>query len=313
MNNSPPDDRVESWHWQLPKPLLPQAGDDPAGPDIVEPLQRPFDLDQHWERGGFPVSLFAPEVRIRNEYLDRYIASLVTRIPKERRSGKAIDGIAFFKAMARFNGRPLESLRLNRQLDRETFAEIIGILRDADVIETLPFLPNDGRSLYYFRDTGVLHRLFNPKWNLNGKHRQHRDRSWEGFVVQTIRHGPGNGAEASVWRLNDDEIDLIIDWPNSSEKWAIEIGSSEDKRPSPGFWIGVEILKPTLYCVVHRGETDTVEKNVIVSRWRRFSPRCSEKNCLNLDRSRLTRATLFQGLGILDYRMLLSVYCMDEV
>jgi hypothetical protein len=76
------------------------------------------------------------------------------------------------------------------------------------------------------------------------------------FAIQTIMFGPGEGAAAAVWRKDDDEIDLILRWPDGGERWAIEIGMGTDKRASSGFWRGASLIKASRKLIVHRGACD---------------------------------------------------------
>lgn len=117
-----------------------------------------------------------------------------------------------------------------------------------------------GRSpLFYFCDTGVLHRLFSDRMRQAGWNGPHRARSWEGFVIRTICQRFGKDAEAWVFRHSDThEIDLVLRWPDTPDCWAIEIGAGTNKRPSVGFWKGIDIVSATNLIVIHRGRRDEI-------------------------------------------------------
>lgn len=180
-------------------------------------------------------------------------------LPQTTQRGVAIERSRFLRLLARFNGCPLETLRGALCWDKATFGSVIGDMLSRDLIFKLPYKPLlAGRSdLYYFRDTGLLHRLFNPKWLRSASAAKHWARSWEGFAIQTIMFGPGKDAAAAVWRKGVDEIDLILEWPHAGDRWAIEIGMGTDKQASAGFRRGADILKASRKLIGHRGACDS--------------------------------------------------------
>lgn len=253
-NNRPQPERIEPWTWQRQSAPLASLTPPEAGPTTFDEVAS-FDLETLWRRGAYRGSLFAPTDRESDFFLDRLIREDLFPVPATTRRNRKIDSSAFLRSLARYNGCPLESLRGSLQWDKDTFSDVTATLIDRDLIFTLPFEPIDGRAdLYYFRDTGVLHRLFNPKWTEDGRGREYFAKSWEGLVVQTLIYGPGRGAAASVWRQADNEIDLVLRWPRGEPCWVIEIGMGKDKRPSKGFWVGARQLAATRRCVVHRGD-----------------------------------------------------------
>lgn len=227
-----------------------------------EPQAIAFDLETHWYRGGYRPSLLAGTDIASAAYLDTFIATDLVVLPASTLSGIAIVQEDFLRALARYNGCELETFRKKLQWDVRSFGHMIDDLCSKELIFRLPCLPESGRSdLFYFCDTGILHRLFNPKWQLTGQGAKKFAKSWEGFVVRTVWRAFGPGAEAYAWRQNDkDEIDLVIRFPGRNECWAIEIGIGEDKRPSRGFWVGVRALGATHMRVIHRGLVDRSSK-----------------------------------------------------
>ena len=134
-------------------------------------LEHPaFDLTSHWRRGGFRESLTAGSDRDSAAFLDRLIANDLFVLPGTTLRGVEIRRDRFLRLIARYNGHQLESLRRRTGWDRPTFDHVIGSLIAQDAIFTLPFEPviAERSNLYYFRDTGILHRLFNPKWTAEG-------------------------------------------------------------------------------------------------------------------------------------------------
>lgn len=254
--NRPQAERVEPWDWRPAVTSLVGFGSPENASETFDET-RAFSIEEIWTRGGYHGSLFANSERASRDFLDQLIGNELFQLPPTTLRDLPIDKAEFQRNLARYNGCPLESLRNRLQWDKGTFEFVIKNLKDRGLIYTIPFEPMDGRSnLYYICDTGVLHQLFNPKWSIGGKARKYFARSWEGLVIRTLMFGPGREANASVWRQDNDEIDLVLRWPSGDPCWAIEIGMGHDKRPSPGFWVGIERLAATERCVIHRGPSD---------------------------------------------------------
>ena len=253
VSNRAVAERVEAWAWVAPEPIPNLTDSAPAEPEPQVQHTR-FDLNEHWQRGGFRASLFAPTEEASQTFLDNLIANDLVVVPAVTRRGVPIDAGRLLRTYARHNGLSLETLRESLGYDTVSFYELVDHFCASDLIFRLPCLPDKARpDIYYFCDTGVLHRLFNPKWEQLGRGRKNFARSWEGFVIRTICQRYGTEAEVFVWRESDQhEIDLVLRWPNG-ECWAIEIGLGENKKPSEGFKVGVRKLGATELTIIHRG------------------------------------------------------------
>jgi hypothetical protein len=217
---------------------------------------------EHWEYGGHPSSLFAKSPGDRRNFLDRLIATSMPPLPAASRNGMVIEPEGFWKTLAAYNGCPLDALFKRLRWDGASFDHVLGILLDRGLIFTIGYKPlrsSPRCDLYYFQDTGVLHQLFNPKWSRTGKGRRNFDRSWEGFIIQVLCRGVARDAAASVWRKEDNEIDLLLEWPGGDRRWGVEISRSSDKRPSKGFWISSQELQVTDEFVIHTGNCDAIK------------------------------------------------------
>jgi hypothetical protein len=255
--NRPGPERVEAWDWRQSERIYGfSSSEDQA--HVPQPQAITFDLDLHWSRGGYRPSLFAETDEASAAYLDTLIATELIVLPAATVSGIPIVQYDFLRALARHNGCELETFRRRLQWDSGSFYHLVEDLCEKELIFRLPCRPLSDRSdLFYFCDTGVLHRLFNPKWSLTGQGAKNFAKSWEGFVVRTIWRTFGDTADVCAWRQNDrDEIDLVVRLPESGDCWAIEIGIGNDKRPASGFWVGVRALGATHLRVIHRGLVD---------------------------------------------------------
>lgn len=259
--NHPSSDWIEPW--KAARNLSEELGAHPETTNKPTARDRRsiFSVADHWEYGGYPSSLFAESPKARRDFLTRHVANSFPPLPAKAINGNQILPNEVWKMLARHNGYRLETLFKKLRWDVETFDFVIAQLMDRGLIYTIGFRPLSNRprgDLYYFRDTGLLHHLFNPKWQKDGRHRKHWDRSWEGFVIQLLCHGIGNHANACVWRKADEEIDLLLEWPDRGKRWGVEISRSLDKKPSDGFWAASQVLKLTDEFVIHWGNCDSI-------------------------------------------------------
>ena len=225
------------------------------------PIHPAFTIQKHWERGGHPASLFASSQKKANAALDQLVATGMPPLPAVTDNGAPIDPMGVWRTMAIYNGCPLNTLRRKLYWDLDTFSYVIELLCERDLIFTIGYRPITGKKfsdLYYFRDTGILHRLLGENSELTGKGRGKFDNSWEGFAIQMICRGIATEADASVWRKdNTEEIDLLLNWPDNS-RWGVEIGRGQNKRPSKGFWLAANELQLTNEFIIHNGECDSI-------------------------------------------------------
>lgn len=259
--NQPSPDWIEPWRWA--SQVMREIDIDPAQTDTPTNKYTPrFDLMAHWEHGGYPASLFAASPLQRNEYLTRHIANNMPPIPASSQNGVPIEQVTFWRLLARYNGCQLDTLFRRLHWDSQSFEVVIDSLIAQGLIFTIGYMPlrSDSRSeLYYFRDTGLLHQLLNPKWSKTGHGRKYFDKSWEGFVIQVLCNGVGLDAEASVWRKGIDEIDLLLDWRGADQRWGVEISRSDDKRPQKGYWAASRELRLTDAFIIHMGDCTPID------------------------------------------------------
>ena len=108
----------------------------------------------------------------------------------------------------------------------------------------------------YFRDSGLLHRL----WGLPDQDSLYGHpsigASWEGYVIEQIIQEAGEFSEFYFYRTqNGAEVDLV--WITPKNKMVcIEIKFSSAPVITKGFYQSVEDLKPDFkYVIVPQGET----------------------------------------------------------
>ena len=251
--------------------LLKQTGETLAGrvalveltPLLVSEVQAE-QRDQLWVRGGFPDSFLAEsdqqsltwrESFIRT-YLERDLPDLGFRIPAEtlRR---------FWTMLAHNHGGMLNAAQLAQSLavSGKTVARYLDLMVDLLLTRRLqPFHANVGKRLVksprvYVRDSGVLHALLGMTNREALFGHPIAGASWEGFVIDNLLTALGNKGLASFYRTAAGaELDLVLEFPGSREKWAMEIKLGTAPKPGKGFYNALEDVEPSRAFVVHAGD-----------------------------------------------------------
>jgi hypothetical protein len=244
ISNRPPPPRVEAYQYlEIRKAASVEVETETEQIDVV----RPFELIDHFERGGFVESLYASSIRRSEDWRDAYIREQLPTLPP-RPKGDEIDPVGFWPLLASFQGEPEESFRRALLLDRVTFGLVITTLLDHDLINRLEFWPDVESGprgpLIYMRDSGLWNRLYAVIRDPAGRGSNARleGKAWEAFNVEALRGAVGLRARSFIWRRdNVGEIDLVLEW-TSGGRWGIEISRSPSKRTSPGFHLGCEAL-----------------------------------------------------------------------
>ena len=79
--------------------------------------------------------------------------------------------------------------------------------------------------------------------------------SWEGSVIENLITAAPERTLASFYRTSAGaEIDLVLEFPGLTEKWAIEIKSGHSAKPTKGFYNAVEDIQPDKTFVVYAGD-----------------------------------------------------------
>jgi predicted AAA+ superfamily ATPase len=228
--------------------------------EVLEATAAP--LDTLWLRGGFPLSLLAPDdarsLRWRQDFirtcLERDIPQFGPRIPTEtlRR---------FWTMLAHCQGAQLNTAVLARNLgiDVKTVSRYTDLLVDLMLLRKLPpWHANVGKRLVksprlYLRDSGVLHALLAVRTVDDLLAHPVVGASWEGFVIENLLAVARGRVQAFFYRTGGGaEIDLLLDLPGG-ELWAVEIKRSIAPRAERGFHAACSDLEPARRYIVYPG------------------------------------------------------------
>ncbi len=253
--------------------LLRQSGESLAGRIGYVDMQ-PFDvtevgveegaLNKLWIQGGFPDSFLAKDDKssfaLRRDlirtYLERDVPQFGPRIPAETLE-------RLWMMLAHCQGTMLNSSRLasGLSLSAPTVTKYVDLLVDLLLVRRLcPLHANIGKRLVkapkiYVRDSGLLHALLGiVDYNGLAGHPV-VGASWEGFVIENFLSVVPPGTLASYYRTSAGAgIDLVLEFPGLTEKWAIEIKSRLSAKPKKGFYNAVKDIKPDKSFVVYAGD-----------------------------------------------------------
>ena len=251
--------------------LLRQTGESLAGRIAYVELS-PFDtreinedkLETLWLRGGFPDSFLAQtdphSLRWRESfiraYLERDIPALGPRIPAEilRR---------FWTMLAHGQGGLFNAARLAGSLavDGKTVARYLDLMVDLLLIRRLqPCHANVKKRLVkapkvYVRDSGLAHALLGLQDREDLLGHPAAGASWEGFVMENLlTAAPVRTLPCFYRTAAGAEIDLILEFPGATEKWAIEIRRGSTPKPGRGFYQALEDVQADKAFVAYAGE-----------------------------------------------------------
>lgn len=253
--------------------LLRQSGESLAGRIGYVDMQ-PFDvteigaeegaLNKLWIQGGFPDSFLAKDEKssfaLRRDlirtYLERDVPQFGPRIPAETLE-------RLWMMLAHCQGTMLNASRLasGLSLSAPTVTKYVDLLVDLLLVRRLrPLHANIGKRLVkapkvYVRDSGLLHALLGiVDYNSLAGHPV-IGASWEGFIIENLLSIVPSRTLASFYRTSAGaEIDLILEFPGLTEKWAIEIKSGLSAKPKKGFYNALKDIQPDKSFVVYAGK-----------------------------------------------------------
>lgn len=220
------------------------------------PSGRLFTLAQHFTRGGYTGSLHAGSALRAREWRERWLGEQLPLLPLNQRNS-IIEPAQFWPLFAELNGLGLDKLQRTLRLDRATLARAIAVAEQRGLLFPLPFWTRPDVTeapppLRYWRDSALVADLQRRRDNLS-RVSIWDEKRWEGFVIAAITGAAGLAVRARAYRVGQDEIDLVLDWPERQRPWAIEISASRHKKLSLGNWRAFEEAEADRFIVVDAG------------------------------------------------------------
>jgi predicted AAA+ superfamily ATPase len=221
----------------------------PEPPATHDATQNLLALQDHWQRGGMPLSCLAKtdaqSLRWRNDYLQavvrRDLPSLGIHIPSETLW-------RFLRMLAHQHGQLFNASALAVAMggiSHITVGRYLDIFCDALIVRKVePYFVNLGKRLVkspkvYFRDAGLLHALLGIGNAQDLQGHPMSGYSWEGVVINHIAAllplVAGGNASLHFYRTAAGaELDAVVD--TGQERIGFEIKLSDAPRVTKGFW-----------------------------------------------------------------------------
>lgn len=209
-------------------------------------------LQQLWLRGGFPLSLLAPDEGASFEWRRDFIESFLLRDLAQMGVQIAAESLhRFWRMQAHLQGQQFNASALGASLGglaHTTTARYLDTLVDALMLRRLePVLPNLGKRLVkspkvYVRDSGLVHALLGIADLDALQGHPIVGASWEGFVIEQIAAALPQGAQLGYYRTAaGTEMDVVVS--HGQRTLGFEIKFSMAPTLTKGFWTAIADLK----------------------------------------------------------------------
>jgi predicted AAA+ superfamily ATPase len=220
-----------------------------------------------WFRGGLPQSFLAASDDDAKSWLEEFMKTWVMRdIPRLAGSRLSPQTLSRFLLMlAHYHGQAWNQREVADSLgiDVKSVQRYLEVFEGAYLVRRLmPMESNLGKRVrkahrFYFRDSGLLHRLLRLRDIEELRTHNRVGASWEGFAIeQTIRVFGYDAEDCYFWRTHAGaEIDLICAEGNRLTAFEFK-SSSSDPRVSKGTHEAMKDLNLDLLYVVYPGERD---------------------------------------------------------
>ena len=237
-------------------------------------LDKDFDLNRLFLRGGFPGSLLANSDKMSFRWRESFVQTYVERdLPLLGLSLQPSEARRVLRMLANLNGQLLNYASLAKSLGvtAPTVKKYVQFLEQAFLVELLePFTGNTTKRItkspkLYLRDTGIATYMLGIK-NYNDllAHPKVGD-LWESFVLQQLAAILPTEVDRCFYRThNGAEIDFVLTLPNN-EKIGIEVKFSATPKLTMGTYEAMSDLDLThLFVVAPTQDEFNLKENIRV-------------------------------------------------
>jgi predicted AAA+ superfamily ATPase len=222
------------------------------------------DFKKLWVRGGYPLSLLAPDEPVSMEWREAFIRTFLERdIPQLGIRIPAMMLRRFWTMLAHVHGGIWNASTIAGSLgiSAPSVRHYLDILTDTFIVrQLLPFHANIGKRLVkspkvYIRDSGSLHALLGINYYKDLINHPSAGASWEGWVIEQILSILPGDVDAFFYRTSAGaEIDLVLVGKSIAKPIAVEIKFSTTPQLPRGFHEGFSSLGCDQAFVVYPGE-----------------------------------------------------------
>ncbi len=221
--------------------------------------------EELWFRGGFPRAFLAANDRDAHDWLDDFLKTYVMRdVQALAGGGLSPQTLARLLLMlAHYHGQFWNQKEVAAALgiDTKTLQRYLDVFVGAYLIRMLPpFEKNIGKRIrkahrLYFRDSGLLHRLFRIGGIATLRSHDRLGASWEGFAIEQLTRLLGASEHCFFWRTHaGSEIDLVV--PQGDRVLGFEFKVSSAPTISKGTHEAMRDLGIQELYVIHSGPNE---------------------------------------------------------
>ncbi len=216
--------------------------------------------DQHWRRGGFPLSFIARSESDSLAWRRQFLQTFVERDMPQL--GVTIPAVAlrrFWSMVAHYHGQTWNGAELARALavNESTVRRHLDLMTGVYMLRQLPpWFENLGKRQVkapkiYIRDSGLLHALLGITTRRDLEHHPKVGASWEGYAVEEVLKAL-NPDDAYYWAThNGAELDLLLF--KNGRRIGVECKRTDAPTMTPSMRIALEDLHLDELIVVYPG------------------------------------------------------------
>ncbi len=216
--------------------------------------------NQHWRRGGFPLSFLAPSEEDSLEWRKDFVRTFLERdIPQFGFTIPSTSLFRFWSLLAHYHGQIWNAAEAARALEvsQNTVHRYMDLLQDLFMVRQLqPWFANIRKRQVkspkvYIRDTGLLHYLLGIRTEQELLLHPRSGASWEGYVIEEVIKATSPD-EAFFWGTHAGaELDLLL--LKNGKRIGIECKRMDAPRLTPSMHIALEDLQLDRLFVIYPG------------------------------------------------------------
>ncbi len=220
-------------------------------------------IQKLWIRGGFPMSFLARSANESKQWLNNYLMTFLEKdIPQLGITIPSQTLRRFWIMLSHYHGQVINFSEIGRSfgVSDMTVRKYIDILESTFMVRTLqPWHNNLSKRLIkrpkiYFKDSGLLHRLFTIEKEKDLWTHPKVGASWEGFALEEVmRHLGLESREVFFWGTHGGaELDLF--WQAKGKNWGVEFKYGDAPKLTKSMQSAVSDLKLSHLWVIYPGE-----------------------------------------------------------
>lgn len=216
--------------------------------------------NQHWRRGGFPLSFLASSEQESLDWRKDFVRTLLERdIPQFGFSIPSTTLFRFWSLLAHYHGQIWNAAEAARTLEvsQSTTRRYVNLLQDLFMVRQLqPWYANLSKRQVkspkiYLRDTGLLHYLLGIRSEQELAIHPRSGASWEGYVIEEVIK-VAKPDEAYFWATHSGaELDLLL--IKNGRRIGVECKRMDAPRLTPSMRIALQDLQLDSLLVIYPG------------------------------------------------------------